>query len=136
MHIVPHTITIIYGRVEIMFLAGIKHIPWLAGCCRTDENKFRFYRVMNLLFLRLINIFTVHKVLEKRFVIYTTFAWLARASDGWILKLKVSERKKYILSSSTFISMINVDKIQILLIPCSDIESNYLLYSAVVQSFP
>lgn len=50
----------------------IKHIPWLAGCCRTDENKFRLYRVMNLLFLRLINIFMVHKVLEKRFVIYTT----------------------------------------------------------------
>lgn len=26
MHTVPYTITIFYGRVEIMFLAGIKHI--------------------------------------------------------------------------------------------------------------
>lgn len=27
MHTVPYTITTFYGRVEIMFLAGIKHVP-------------------------------------------------------------------------------------------------------------
>lgn len=75
-----HTI-LFYGHVLVMFLAPVLSTPstrWY--CCRFVGNKFhRLYRLMNLLFLRLINIFTVHKFLKKAFCYhyYTTFPLIA-----------------------------------------------------------